>query len=100
LGVLLEERGAIAEAESWYRLSAEARGPAAMDNLGWLLEERGAIVEAETWHRRAAEARGARRVTDLEATSPKRPKHRRTRADVVPTSADREIAMDPQDLFA
>src|SRR5512135_2154545 len=100
LGVLLEERGAIAEAESWYRLIAEARCAVAMDNLGRLLDRRGETVEAETWHRQAAEVRNARRITDLEATCPKRPTHRHTRGEVVPTSADREIAMDPQDAFA
>lgn len=66
LGVLLEQRGAIIEAECWYRRGAEAGCSTAMDNLGWLLEGRGEIAEAETWHRRAADARNARRSNDLE----------------------------------
>src|SRR5512135_1912319 len=85
LGVLLEERGAIAEAESWYRLSAEARCPAAMDNLGWLLDRRGETVEAETWHRQAAEARGPRRRAEQDR--PRRWHSRATRPPGGPADA-------------
>ena len=56
LGVLLDDRGELAEAETWYRRAADAGDSGAMFNLGVLLDDRGELAEAETWYRRAADA--------------------------------------------
>ncbi|MEU2258442.1 tetratricopeptide repeat protein [Nocardia xishanensis] len=55
LGVLLTERGELAEAETWYRRAADTGHLSAMTNLGVLLKRRGELVGAETWYRRAAD---------------------------------------------
>jgi hypothetical protein len=54
LGVLLQQRGEVAEAETWYRRAADHDHPGAMFNLGVLLKQRGEVAEAQTWYRRAA----------------------------------------------
>ena len=54
LGVLLEERGEVAEAVQWYREAAGSGHAHAMYNLGVLLQERGEVVVAEQWWRKAA----------------------------------------------
>ena len=61
LGLLLQQRGRLEEAETWYRRAAEAGDGRAMHNLGVLLGLRGELGEADTWYRRAAEAAIPRR---------------------------------------
>jgi tetratricopeptide (TPR) repeat protein len=56
LGLLLYKRGELGEAETLWRVAAEAGNREAMCNLGVLLKGRGEFVEAEDWWRRAAEA--------------------------------------------
>ncbi|MFI6959647.1 tetratricopeptide repeat protein, partial [Nocardia sp. NPDC050408] len=56
LGFLLQQRGEIAEAETWYRKAVDAGNFNAIYFLGRLLEERGEIAEAETWYRRGIDA--------------------------------------------
>jgi len=56
LGVLLRDRGRLAEAERWQRKAIDAGSVGAMTNLGNLLGDQGHLREAEEWHRKAAEA--------------------------------------------
>ncbi|MGW0359218.1 caspase, EACC1-associated type [Nocardia nova] len=56
LGYLLEQRGNLAEAETWYRRAIEAGSTDAMFLLCLLLERRGEAAEAETVFRRGIEA--------------------------------------------
>jgi uncharacterized protein len=56
LGVLLQRRGRLDEAEPWYRRAANAGHGEAMHNLGVLLQRQGRLDEAEPWCRRAANA--------------------------------------------
>jgi TPR repeat protein len=56
LGVLLEGRGDVQEAEEWYRKASDAGDTNAMVGLGVLLEGRGDVQEAEEWYRKAADA--------------------------------------------
>ena len=65
LGVLLDERGEVTEAEDWYRKAADLGHPAAMYNLGVHLEERGEETEAEDWYRKAADLRFPAAMTNL-----------------------------------
>lgn len=50
LGWLLQQRGDLAEAETWFYRAANADNADAMNNLGWLLQQRGHLAEAETWY--------------------------------------------------
>ncbi len=54
LGLLLEERGDLAEAERRYRQAANAGQSRAMTDLGVLLRKRGERAEAEEWYQKAA----------------------------------------------
>ncbi len=65
LGLILRERGELAEAEGWYRRAADAGQREAMLNLGLLLHERGELAEVETWWRRAADAGESRAMFNL-----------------------------------
>ena len=70
LGVLLQRRGRLEEAEAWYRRAAnashaEAGGREVMTHLGVLLQRRGRLEEAEAWYRRAAKARDREAMTHL-----------------------------------
>jgi TPR repeat protein len=56
LGLLLQERGELAEAEGWLRKAAAAGQHDAEDILGLLLQQQGKLAEAEGWYRRAAAA--------------------------------------------
>ncbi len=56
LGLLLNRRGLVAEAERWWRKAADAGYHEAQSNLGVLLKERGDLAEAEQWFRKAADA--------------------------------------------
>ncbi|MBF6297522.1 tetratricopeptide repeat protein [Nocardia amamiensis] len=56
LGHLLERRGDLAGAETWYRRATDAEFAFAMVMLGHLLDDRGDLAEAETWYRRAVDA--------------------------------------------
>jgi TPR repeat protein len=44
LGVLLQQRGDLAEAESWYRRAADANDTRAMSYLGVLLQQRSGLT--------------------------------------------------------
>ena len=70
VGVLLQRRGKLAEAETWYRRAvnaghADVGDREVMTRLGVLLQRRGELEEAETWYRRAAKARDREAMTHL-----------------------------------
>ncbi|MFD4356850.1 protein kinase [Nocardia sp. NPDC058518] len=56
LGYLLESRGDLTEAETWYRRAAYYGHKTSMRSLARLLEYRVDLAEAETWYRRAADS--------------------------------------------
>jgi hypothetical protein len=62
---LLKDRGELGEAETWYRLAADAGNVHAANNLGVLLEQRGELSEAETWYRTGADAGNTRAAYNL-----------------------------------
>ncbi|MFE6926344.1 tetratricopeptide repeat protein [Nocardia sp. NPDC057663] len=55
LGILLEQRGNLDDAEHWWRKAADADHTNAMNHLGYLLEQRGKLDDAEHWWRKAAD---------------------------------------------
>jgi Tetratricopeptide repeat len=55
LGVLLNQRGGVEEAEPWWRKAAAAGHPSAAFHLGILLNQHGRPEEAEPWWRKALE---------------------------------------------
>ncbi|MFB7720186.1 serine/threonine-protein kinase, partial [Nocardia sp. NPDC056100] len=65
LGVLLQDRGDLAEAESWFRKAIDAGNTIAMDELGFLLKQRGDLAEAESWFRKAIDAGNIIAMDDL-----------------------------------
>ena len=65
LGLLLTERGDLAEAENWYRRAAWHGDKNAMNNLGVLLKLRGNLTEAEIWYQRAADTGEVRAMVNL-----------------------------------
>jgi TPR repeat protein len=56
LGLFLNERGDVDEAEAWYRQAADAGDPRGLNNLGVQFEKRIGLEAAETWYRQAATA--------------------------------------------
>ncbi|MCX2181785.1 hypothetical protein KV205_14765 [Streptomyces sp. SKN60] len=60
LGVKLAERGALGEAEQWFRACAETGHATAAESVGWILEQRGEHSESMDWYRKAADLGSAR----------------------------------------
>ncbi|WP_370964710.1 tetratricopeptide repeat protein [Amycolatopsis sp. cg9] len=56
LGLLLQNKLELTEAECWYRQAVEIGNVEAMNNLAALLQKRGGSIEAEHWYLQAAEA--------------------------------------------
>lgn len=54
LGIILQRKGRISDAEVWYRAAAEQGDPAAMTNLGVVLADQHRTAEAESWYQKAA----------------------------------------------
>ena len=65
LGVTLDQRGEMEEAERWYRKAAEQGYAEAANNLGVCLEQRQEMQEAERWYRVAAEQGHAQAAGNL-----------------------------------
>lgn len=65
LGELLEDRGEIIEAESWYLKAAELGNNSAMNDLGLLYQSKGDATQAEHWFIQGAQQLNVRAMTNL-----------------------------------
>ena len=71
LGVLLQERGDLNGAKTWWTKAADLGHPGAMHNLGVLLKERGNLNGADTWYPgRPSESNASYMQARPTATSP------------------------------
>ncbi|NUL04762.1 sel1 repeat family protein [Streptomyces lunaelactis] len=55
LAIKLAERGALTEAQQWFRACAETGHATAAESVGWILERNGSHTEAANWYRKAAD---------------------------------------------
>ncbi|WP_328664647.1 caspase, EACC1-associated type [Nocardia salmonicida] len=81
LGILLEQRGELTDAEHWWSKAADAGNTDAMTNLGILLWQRGELADAEHWWSKAVDAGNTDAMTNLGILLEQREWVRQTQAD-------------------